>query len=230
MFSLAKLRRASIRRTRKTIGRRLAFDALEPREMLSAADPAVAFINWTAVNRVNVCDLTVMNTDGSNRTVVWRSPRTSTDNISDPTMSPDLDPTTDGYQGSIVVARNAGWDGRNSDDLWIVDVQVTATGIQSSPPRLLRAMDSTHPGRREATSSRMRQRPRRLTASRLFRRTERPSRRHLSFRYPIGQSKALTGQPGVPTERVSRSPILVVAVHGANAYGLSKLSTQQPGN
>jgi dipeptidyl aminopeptidase/acylaminoacyl peptidase len=137
MFSFAKLRRVSKPHTRKTIGRRLAFDALEPREMLSAADPAIAFVNWTTANRVSVCDLSVVNADGSNRTVVWRAPRNSTDNISQPTMSPDLDPATGGYQGSIVVVRDARWDGRNTYDLWIVDVQVTASGVQASAPRLL---------------------------------------------------------------------------------------------
>jgi dipeptidyl aminopeptidase/acylaminoacyl peptidase len=112
-------------------------ETLETRLLLSAPDPAIAFVNTYTANRAQVSELTVINADGSHRAVIWRS-AVSGGGLSSPAMSPDLDNNpTNGYQGSIVVVRDARWDGRNTSDLWIVPLVVTANGVHGETPRLL---------------------------------------------------------------------------------------------
>ncbi len=97
-------------------------------------DPAIAF----AAGFSHSNDLMVINADGSNPTVLLTS---EIDVFLSPAWSPDLDPQTEGFQGSLVYERsNLGRfaPGVKLFSLWLIDVVVTDSGVvQGENDRLL---------------------------------------------------------------------------------------------
>jgi hypothetical protein len=94
-----------------------SLDCLEPRFLLSQgpagskpppppppppADPAIAFVAKSGTAGKYNYDLMVMNADGTNQTAIWRA--ASGYHLDFPVWSPDLDPSTSGYQGTIAIA------------------------------------------------------------------------------------------------------------------------------
>lgn len=105
-----------------------------PTTAQSTADPAIAFVATRKVGKKTFYDLTVMNADGSNQTVILSTQTWSgASEISDSSWSPDLDPLTSGYQGSLAVTTwGGGAPNGTAYDLWGIDVNVTPTGVQAS--------------------------------------------------------------------------------------------------
>lgn len=90
------------------------FESLEPRLLLTGANPAIAL---TMGNDAGSQDLVVMNSDGTNQTVIYQA-----DLVAQSSRSPDLnDDSTDGYQGVLAFATN-GVD--YAQKLMLIDVAV----------------------------------------------------------------------------------------------------------
>lgn len=89
-------------------------------------DPAIAFVRQYSLNRTTAAyDLMVMNADGSNQTTILSTtPQSLVRYPAHPSWSPDQNPDSPGYQGSLAFSAN--------QSIWIIDVSVTPTGVQGT--------------------------------------------------------------------------------------------------
>lgn len=104
-------------RQNQFLSKRLSVEQLEDRCLLAVADPAIAFVAARTAQGSPVYDLTVMNADGSNQTVIW----SRAEQIIESAWSPDADgDSANGYQGTLAVVVQSG----TSYPLYLVDVRL----------------------------------------------------------------------------------------------------------
>jgi hypothetical protein len=96
------------------------------------ANPMIVYVAVSSSGPYN--ELAVANADGSNQTALLSSDQVG---YFFPAWSPDLDPDTPGFQGSVVFELWAGAVEAPSIDLWLIDVVVSPSGITASNARLL---------------------------------------------------------------------------------------------
>src|SRR5947209_6925319 len=134
-------------RTTTRASKKLFLEQLEDRCLLSAPDPAIAFVS-RVYNGGYIYNLTVMNGDGSNQAVIWSrsGPYVTSAAIQKSSWSPQSG-TTSPFTGSLVVgALNGGSSSLPGDSIYRIDVTVTGNGVvQASTPTRLVANYSFQP-------------------------------------------------------------------------------------